>query len=188
MTRSTSRHVGKTGSSSSSGFRGLCRDLATRLGVEAVACQERIRPLPTPTRVLDPGERPGVLLHQALRGGTIRWRDSPRTRPPLLEHAVDYGAVDALEPQLFTERVFAAWSRSVAGLDPGTRECLIVEHTEVPEAGDGTLDQLGSIARAGQPAADLGDGPRPRLEEPGGGVQNDLWIVDRGSPLAPLGI
>ena len=88
--------------------------------------------------------------------------------------------------RIVLERPFAARPRPVARLDPGARERLVIEHPEVTQAGDRAVDELGPVAGTRQPPAHLGDRPRSALQEARCRFQDDIRILDRGTPLAPL--
>jgi hypothetical protein len=154
-------------------------DLPARLRVEAVPGEEGVRPLPTLAWIRDAVQGAGVLRQQPLGGDAIRGRLIRGCgRAALLQDGVDRRPGDPFQPELLADRAFTAWSGSIAGLDPRTSEGLVVEHPELLEPGDGSVDQGGLVAGAGQPPPHLGDGSRARLEEPSGRLQDDLRIVD----------
>ena len=118
------------------------RDLAARLGIEAVARQERIGPLAALARVRDPGQGPGVAWRcsrsAAIRSGVdggrrgvLVGRRLARVAPIAAGRASTIAPVDALEPQLLAERPLAPRPGPVARLDPGPGERLVVEHPEL---------------------------------------------------------
>ena len=117
-------------------------------------------------------------------GVTIRFGVFPASS--LLENGVDRGAVDALHAKLLADRPLPARSCPVARLYPGPGECLVVEDPELQQPVDGTVHEVRPVARAAEPASDLGHRALARLEEARRGIEDDLRIVDRCSPLAPL--
>ena len=107
-------------------------------------------------------------------------------RAPLLEDPVDDDAIDSLECQLAPECDLPSRSGPVARFDPAPSERLVVEHAEVQQSSDGAVDEHDSIARVSQTATHLRDRTRSRLEEPHGGIEHELRIVDLRSASAPF--
>jgi hypothetical protein len=185
------------------GIRLACRRecgarLATGLGIEAVAGEEGVGALPPLAGIGDPGERALVAGEEAPGGLPIDVDAQPALivgaagrprgagRAPFLEELVDHGPIDAFERQLPAQGDLAARSRTVPRLHPGAAEGRVVEHPQLAEPGDRAFHEVRAIAGPPEPAANLGDGPRSSLEEPGGGLQDDRRIVDRGPLATPL--
>ena len=161
--------------------------LAAGLGVEPVAREQGVGALPTLAGVGHAGERPLIAGEQPLRG-------HPVGRPDLrigsgtafVEDRVDDRAVHALLSKLLPDRPLTARTSAVAGFHPGSREHLVVEHPQVRQADDRRVHQLRPVAGPGQPTAHFGFGPRSGLEEPRGGLEHDLRVVDLGMLRADL--
>jgi hypothetical protein len=185
------------------GIRLACRRecgarLATGLGIEAVAGEEGVGALPPLTGIGHPGERalvageepPGRLqidvddLPAIIARATGRSRAAGRAA--FLEELVDNGPIDAFQRELPAQGDLAAWPGTVARLHPGAAERRVVEDPQLAEPRDRAFDEVRAIAGPPEPTADLGDGARPSLEKPGGGLQDGGGVVDRGPLATPL--
>ncbi len=80
-------------------------------------------------------------------------------RPASRQDLVDHRPVDALLAKLHPDGALAAWAGPVARLDPRPGERVVIEHAEFGHALDRAIDQVRPIARGGQSAPHLGDGP-----------------------------
>jgi hypothetical protein len=105
----------------------------------------------------------------------------------LLEQLVHDASIDTFQGQLAAECDLAARPGAVTRLDPRPSERGVIQHPELGQARDRTVDQLRPVARPAQPSANLGDGSGPSFEEAGGRLEDDGRVVDRGSPIAALG-
>jgi hypothetical protein len=191
------------------GIRLACRRecgarLATGLGIEAVAGEEGVGALPPLTGIGHPGERalvageepPGrlqidvddlpAIIARAAGRPPAAGRSRAAGRATFLEELVDNRPIDAFQRQLPAQGDLAAWPGTVARLHPGAAERRVVEDAQLAEPGDRAFNEVRAIAGPPEPAADLRDGPRPSLEEPGGGIQDGRGVVDRGPLATPL--
>lgn len=172
--------------------------LATDLGVEAITGEQLVRTLAPPARVSDPIEAAPMARQQAFRRDPIR--PVPRLAPlaavfvatigdgfaTLGEDEINRGAIDALERELGPDRALPTWPGAVPRLEPGPSEGFVIEHAELEHPFDRTVYEDRSIPGSGEAPADLGHGPRARLQESSGGRQNGLWVLDRRPSFAPL--
>ncbi len=129
-------------------------DLAADVGIEAVPSQQRIRPRPTLARVGDACQGSSVAFEEALGGVAVRL--GTFRAASVLEDRIDRGAVDALHPELLADRPLPARPCPIARLHPGPRECLVVEDPELQQPIDGTVHEIVPVARAAEPASNLG--------------------------------
>lgn len=95
-------------------------------------------------------------------------------------------AIDALAGEFGHERPSSAWTGTIARLDPGAGERLIVEHAELGQSVNRGRDQILAIADPGQSAPDLTHRALPRLEEPERRVEHHCGLVDSAEALAFL--
>jgi hypothetical protein len=159
--------------------------------IEPVSGKQRIRPLPS-----------CLALANSPQGRRPPRKQPPRSdelcgshlsvvvvgrRPggPLLENARDQLAVDSLDGELPAQGLITARMGSISGLDPGTREHLVVEHPQLREPLDGSFDQVRRVGGAGQVAADLVDRPLTRLQEARRGIEHDAGIRLGRVPFEP---
>ena len=163
-------------------------NLSTDVGVEAVAGQQGVGAGPTLAGIGDTRQRSLVAFEQPARGMDIRLGGLAFIAgSPFLEKLIDQRAIDALLHELLAQDALTARTRAIARRDPPLGKRPVVEHAELEQSLDGAFDQGRSVTRPRQPAPNLHDGPRPRLEEPRCGGQNDVRVIDGGPPFAPLG-
>jgi len=97
---------------------------------------------------------------------------------PVSERSRDDRRIDALLAELEHQGVLAARVGAVARLDPGGRECNVIEHPQVSQPLDRGGDQILAIPGLGQAPANLSHGSLPDLEEPQCRVKDDRRIID----------
>jgi hypothetical protein len=107
--------------------------------------------------------------------------------PSLGQDGIHDRTVDSFERELAAQRDLPPRPCSIPGLDPAPSEGLVVEDAQVKQADDGVLDQFRTVTGVGEAVPNLVDGPRPRFEEPRGGIQHDLRVVDCASARPSLG-
>ncbi len=151
-----------------------------------MAREEGVGPLAPLPRVRDAGERPGVPGQEPFRRGPVR-ADRDPGRTAFIEYLVDHRSLDPLEAQFLADRPFATRPCAVTRLHPYASEGRVVEHPELSQAPDRAMDEVRLVARAGEATTHFRDGSRARLEEPGGGLQNDGRVVDGRPAFAPFG-
>lgn len=172
-------------------------DLTTDVRIEPVPGEQGVCALPPLTWIGDPGQRSGVPGEQPIGGEAIRAgaaitrlaiAASRRCRvlPTLGEDVIGDGPVDALAAQLVTDRALAARVRAIAGLHPGARERVVIEHPQFGQALDRPVDEVGAIAGRRETTADFGHRTRPDLQEPCRRLKDDGRIVDRRVAFATL--
>ena len=159
-----------------------------------MAGEEGVRPLASLARICDAIKAAAVASKQPFRASAIRagghavvaWYPSGGLAS-LSQDEIDRAPVDALETELLADGTLAARPGAIARLDPRPRERLVVEHPEFEHPRDRTLDEVGLVARASEAASDLGDRPRPWLEEPRSRFEHDRGIIDLGLACLAFG-
>ena len=160
-------------------------DLPADVGIEAVPGQQRIRPRPTLARVGDACQGSAVAFEEALGGvavrlGTVRARGARRGPMSIVARSM---------PFTRSSSRIARSPRGRARSRDSTHARANASSSRIPSSSSRSMapsTRSVPVARAAEPASNLGHRALARLEEARRGIEDDLGIVDRPPPLALL--